>query len=87
MAIEKMKKLQVIATASQRSELMRALLLLGCVELKEQETLLDDPQTASLVSRACGDVTAARSRRQIYADAIRILDAHAPVKTPFLSPR
>ena len=87
MAIEKMKKLQVIAAASQRDELMRALLLLGCVELKEQETLLDDPRTASLVSRACGDVTAARTRRQTFADAIRILDQHAPVKTPMLAPK
>ena len=87
MAIEKMKKLQVIATASQREALMRALLLLGCVELKEQETLLDDPRTACLVSRACGDVTAARTRRQTFADAIRILDSHAPVKTPFLAPK
>ena len=49
MAIEKMKKLQVIAAASQRDELMRRLLLLGCVELKEQDALLDDPQTAGLV--------------------------------------
>ena len=87
MAIEKMKKLQVIAASKQRDELMRALQMLGCVELKEQETLLDDPRTASLVSRACGDVTAARSRRQTFADAIRILDAHVPVKTPFLTPK
>ena len=35
MAIEKMKKLQVIAPAAQRDELMRNLLLLGCVELRE----------------------------------------------------
>ena len=87
MAIEKMKKLQVIAAASQRDELMRQLLLLGCVELREQDALLDDPQTAGLVSRASGDVAAARSRRQTFADAIRILDSHAPVKTPMLAPK
>ena len=87
MAIEKMKKLQVIAAASERDELMRKLLLLGCVELREQTALLDDPETAALVSRASGDVAAARSRRQLFTDAIRILDAHAPVKTPFLAPK
>ena len=87
MAIEKMKKLQIIAPASQREELMRKLLLLGCVELREQDALLDDPETAARFSRAAGDVTDARNRRQIYGDAIRILDSHAPVKTPFLAPK
>ena len=63
MAIEKMKKLQIIAPASQREELMRKLLLLGCVELREQDALLDDPETAALVSRAAGDVTASNQER------------------------
>ena len=87
MAIERMKKLQVIAPASQKDALMRRLLLLGCVELRAQDALLDAPETASLVERAVGDVTAARSRRQIFADAIRILDDRVPVKTPFLAPK
>ena len=87
MAIERMRKLQVIAPATQRDELMRRLLLLGCVELRAQDALLDDPETAALVSRAAGDVTAARSRRQIFAEALRILDERAPVKTPFLAPK
>ena len=65
MAIERMKKLRVIAAASQRDELMRRLLLLGCVELRAQDALLDDPGTAALVSRAVGDVAAARTRRWI----------------------
>ncbi len=87
MAIEKMKKLQIIAPASQKDSLMRKLLLLGCVELREQDSLLDDPDMAALVSRASGDVTAARSMRQSFADAIRVLDSHVPVKTPFLAPK
>ena len=87
MAIEKMKKLQVIAPAAQRDELMRNLLLLGCVELREQNALLDDPETAARLTRAVGDVTAARTRRQIFADALRILDDRVPVKTPFLAPK
>ncbi len=87
MAIERMKKLRVIAPASQRDALMHALLLLGCVELREQTELLDDPDTAALVSRAVGDVAGTKSRRQILADAIRILDEHVPVKTPMLAPK
>ena len=40
MAIEKMKKLRIIAAASQRDELMRRLLMLGCVEPREQDARL-----------------------------------------------
>ena len=87
MSIVKMKKLRVIAPASSKEELLRELLLLGCVELREQDTLLADPQTAALVSREYGDVTAARTERQVFENAIRILDAYAPVKTPLLSPK
>ena len=87
MAIEKMKKLRVIAPATAREALMRKLLLLGCVELREQDDLLNDPGYALQVSRAVGDVTAARSRRQAFADALRILDSHVPVKTPLLAPK
>ncbi len=87
MAIVKMKKLRAIAAASRKDLLLRELLLLGCVELKEQETLLSDPCTASLVSRVYGDVAAARTERQLYADAIRVLDSYAPVKTPLLAPK
>ncbi len=87
MAIEKMKKLRVIAPATQRDALMRKLLLLGCVELREQDALLNDPGTALPLTRAVGDVTAARSRRQAFSDALRILDSHVPVKTPLLAPK
>lgn len=87
MAIVKMKKLRAIAAASCKEELMRELLLLGCVELNEQDYLLSDPETAALVSGVFGDVTAARTQRQLYADAIRILNAHVPVKSPMLAPK
>ena len=87
MAIVKMKKLSVIAPASCKDVLLQELLTLGCVEFREQESLLSDPQTAALVSRGYGDVTGARTERQAFADAIRVLDRHAPVKTPLLCPK
>ena len=87
MAIVKMKKLQVISAASRKEELLRELLLLGCVELREQTALLEDPETSALVSETYGDVATARAERQVFADAIRILDRFAPVKTPVLKPK
>ena len=87
MSIQKMKKLRVVAPASCKEELLRELLVLGCVELREQNSLLTDPALGSLVKRESGDVTAARAERQAFADAIRILEDYAPTKTPFLSPK
>ena len=37
MAIEKMKKLRLLAVRGQKEELLRDLLLLGCVEVSEHE--------------------------------------------------
>ena len=43
MAIVKMKKLRVVALSSQREQLLRQLLRLGCVEVRQPEELLSDP--------------------------------------------
>lgn len=87
MAIVKMKKLRAIAVASKKEMLLRELLLLGCVELREQDALLDEPRSEGLLSRLYGDVNSARAERQLFANAVRILDEHVPVKTPVLSPK
>ena len=43
MAIVKMKKLRVMAMADSRDRLLRALLRLGCVEIREPAIDLSDP--------------------------------------------
>ena len=48
MAIVKMKKLRVMTMASQRDELLRGLLHLGCVEISEPDGKLADPAWAAL---------------------------------------
>ena len=85
MSIVKMKKLRVIAAAETRDALLRELLRLGCVELREQTDVLDDPKTLPLVRREYGNVQTARSEQRVYSDALRILDQFAPQKTPLLS--
>lgn len=87
MAIVQMKKLQVIALASRKEELLRELLLLGCVELKEQEVPPEDCRIAALVTKEQGDVVTLRAERQTYSDALRVLDRYCPVKTPFFTPK
>ncbi len=87
MAIVKMKKLRVIAPRKERDALLRELQLLGCVELTEQNDVLTDENAAQLVSRESGDVQSARSERKLYGDALAVLDAYAPQKTPLLRPK
>jgi V/A-type H+-transporting ATPase subunit I len=51
MAIVKMKKLRVMAMASDREELLHRLLHLGCVEISEPDDKLADPQWSALLRR------------------------------------
>ncbi|MGN1002048.1 MAG: V-type ATP synthase subunit I [Oscillospiraceae bacterium] len=85
MAIVKMKKLQAMALRSQRTELLKELMRLGCVELQAQDVILDTPETAFLVKKESVDVASFRTQRQIYADALKVLDQYAPQKTALFS--
>ena len=87
MAIVKMKKLRLMAPKAQKDELLEKLMLLGCVELASQDFMFDDPLLSQMVSREFSDSTPFRTQRQIYGDAIRILDKFAPAKSPLLAPK
>ena len=87
MAIVKMKKLQVIAPAAVRDDLLRELQRLGCVEVRAAEEQLADSALAALLRPEHGDAQSARAERQLYAEALAVLDRYAPVKTPMLAPK
>lgn len=87
MAIVKMKKLRIIIPRAQKDELMRQLLLLGCVEPDSQDCLFDDPQLSGLIKREYTDASPQAVQRELYAAALRVLDRLCPQKTPMLSPR
>ncbi|MBR1689507.1 MAG: V-type ATP synthase subunit I [Oscillibacter sp.] len=72
MAIVKMKKLRVMAMATQREELLRGLLHLGCVEISEPDDKLSDPQWAALLRRGTSDLTKTKSE---ITDVNTALDA------------
>ena len=72
MAIVKMKKLRVIAMASQREDLLQGLLRLGCVEISEPEDKLSDPAWSALLRRS--DSALGQTRSEI-AEANAALDA------------
>ena len=85
MSIVKMKKLRLISSKSQKSELMEKLMLLGCVELDSQDFMLYDSVLSEIVEREYSDWSSFRVQRQIYDSALKVLDKYAPVKTPFLT--
>lgn len=87
MAIVKMKKLQVIAPAAARDDLLRELQRLGCVEVSAAEAALGDSALSALLRPGHGDAQGARAERQLFTEALAVLDRYAPVKTPMLAPK
>lgn len=85
MAIVKMKKLRLLAASSQREELLRELMLLGCVEISEPPAEEEgEPSALSRVDAA--DLPKLRTEHTAFVNSIALLKKYAPEKTGLLSP-
>ncbi|MDY3281310.1 V-type ATP synthase subunit I [Dysosmobacter sp.] len=80
MAIVKMKKLRVVALSSQREQLLRQLLRLGCVEVSQPEEILSDPRWAALLHRENSELPAMRTRLAEVQTALDALGKYSGVK-------
>jgi V/A-type H+-transporting ATPase subunit I len=87
MSIVKMKKIRLTAVRSQKEELLRELMLLGCVEISEPEELLCDPQIARLTQRETGELEKYRGLGARIAQALNVIGHYAPFKTSLFAPR
>ncbi|MDR0446693.1 MAG: V-type ATP synthase subunit I [Oscillospiraceae bacterium] len=87
MSIVKMKKLRVTAMKSQKEELLKSLLMLGCVEVSEPDGLLSDPEAAALMARETGELERLRGEHGTVARALGTLTRYAPVKTKMFPER
>ncbi|MDO4749311.1 MAG: V-type ATP synthase subunit I [Eubacteriales bacterium] len=87
MAIVKMKKLRLMAVRSQREELLRELMLLGCVELSEPKDLPEEGPEAGLTRGSWDELVQGRSQQHDMLKALRLLDHYAPEKKKLLQPR
>ena len=87
MAIVKMKKLRLIVLRQQRDELMEALMRLGCVEVRQPEELLSDPEAAALLRRERADIFRVRTELGTLQSAVKVLDRYVPAKKKLLSAR
>lgn len=87
MAIVRMKKLRLIALRDQRDELTRALMRLGCVQVREPEDMLSDPETAALFRPEREGLAAGRMQLSTLQNAVKVLAQYAPEKKRLLAPR
>ena len=85
MAIQKMKKLRLTVVRSQKDELLKQLVKLGCVQIEEPNALLTDPERGALLHCESGDVTTVRADYTTLNNALNILNKYAPVATPLLA--
>lgn len=87
MSIEKMKRLRLMAVSSQKQELMRELMLLGCVEILEPSAG-PDAELAARLSRYDGSALArCRTDHSVLTAGLKQLDRYAPEKKGLLTPR
>ena len=87
MAIEKMKKLRLLAVRDQKKALLRRLQLLGCMEVSEPELSELSPELRQHLSKEGSDATRCRTDHAVLVQAVELLDRYAPVKKGLLSPK
>ncbi len=82
MAILKMKRLRLMIARSQKDDLLRALIRLGCVQFSELE---DEVRSLESLHRAEIDVMKLKSDHASLLRAVDLLGKYAPEKKPLLS--
>ena len=82
MAILKMKRLRLMLARSQKDELLRALIRLGCVQFSELE---EDVQALDVLRRDESDTLSLRGEHNSLLRAVELLDKYVPEKKPLLS--
>ncbi len=87
MAIEKMKKLRLLAVRDQKKALLRRLQLLGCIEISEPELSELSPELRQQLSKESSDATKCRTDHAVLVQAVELLDKYAPAKKGLLSPK
>ena len=79
MAIVKMKKLKLMVTSSQREELLRELMLLGCVEVSQPQQR-EESENDFLSRVDVPDLVRLRTMQNVLSGSISVLKKYAPEK-------
>ena len=81
-----MKKLRLIAVRSQRDEILRELMLLGCVEVTDPDDMPENELLKTLSRAPRGEASRWRSELVTLQNALRQLNRYAPWKKGLLTP-
>ncbi len=87
MAIVKMKRLRLLALRPDRERLLRGLQSLGCVEIREPDIDLSDPEWAGLGKPGLSGLEKAREQSLLLGNALDVLRRCAPAKDGLFTPR
>ena len=87
MAIVKMKRLRLLALRPDRERLLRELQSLGCVEIREPDIDLSDPEWAGLGKPGLSGLEKAREQSLLLGNALDVLRRCAPAKDGLFTPR
>jgi V/A-type H+/Na+-transporting ATPase subunit I len=83
MASEKMKRLKLVAAKSEREDLFRELMILGCVHIPEQETEFSDLKKTGSFFRESSGLDECKSEYVKILRGIELLNKHVPAKMSF----
>ena len=87
MAIEKMKRLKLVAVKSEREALLRELMLLGCVQISvpaETEKTAGEEQRLYRETAGLGEY---RAQLEKLLNALQLLDKYVPFKSGLFTPK
>ena len=87
MAIEKMKRLRLVAVKSERETLLKELMLLGCVHITEPAVFEKDAEEASIFTKEMAGLSQCRAEHEKLLLGIELLNKYAPVKTGLFTPK
>lgn len=87
MAIEKMKRLRLVAVRSQREALLKELMLLGCVQITEPEEPAQDTEEARAFSKKTAGFDECKAEYDKLLAGLDLLNKYTPAKTGMFSPK
>jgi len=87
MAIEKMKRLRLVAIKSERERLLNELMLLGCVHISEPEEPAPESLEAALFLKEASDFAERKAEYEKLIAGLEILNRYAFAKSGLFTPR
>lgn len=87
MAIEKMKRLRLVAVKSERETLLRELMLLGCVQITEPAAFEKDSPEELIFSKETAGSSQSREEHEKLLAGLELLNKYAPAKTGLFTPK